>query len=30
MTLNRKRLVDTFLEIVQIDSESFQEKKMQE
>ena len=30
MTLNRKRLVDTFVEMVQIDSESFQEKKMQE
>lgn len=30
MKLNEKRLVDTFLKLVQTDSESFQEKEMQE
>ena len=30
MKLNKKRLVDTFLQLVQIDSESCQEKQMQE
>ena len=30
MKINHKRLLDTFLKLVKIDSESFEEKEMQE